>query len=69
MEGQQLNFTLAVELLLVTISSILLAQPEIIFAKHSQRLRTAASWSGMVFLCLTFCWSVILGVVIFLVRS
>lgn len=56
-----------VELGLVLFTMILLLQPKFIFREvgHS-RTKSVSTWSGMVLLCMTFCWSVIFGAVLFL---
>ncbi len=60
----QLVFSLVTEITLVLITCLLVVQPESIFSGSSQGARRAAGYVGMVALCLTFCWSVIFGIVI-----
>ncbi len=49
---------------MILITCLLVVQPESVFGGSSQGVRRAASYVGMVALCLTFCWSVIFGIVI-----
>ncbi len=49
---------------MVLSSALLLAQPRLIFRRLSSKTQTIARWGGMFLLGLTFCWSVIVGVVL-----
>jgi hypothetical protein len=57
----QLLGSFVIELALVSMTTFLLAQPEPLFHGLSGRVRGAITWAGMVALCVTFCWSVIVG--------
>ena len=57
-------FVALIEVALVTATTVLLAQPDAVFAGQSERFKGVARAGGWVCLCLLFCWSVILGGVI-----
>ncbi len=59
---------MVVESALIALTTTLLAQPEMVFHGASARFRAFAKASGTIFLCLTFCWSFILGCVLSLTR-
>ncbi len=58
---RQIVFLLLIESALVISSLILLVQPRFVFRLQTPRSKYVATYSGMVILCLTFCWSVIFG--------
>jgi hypothetical protein len=60
----QLIFATVTEIAMVLMSCLLVVQPESIFSGSSQGTRRAATYAGLVTLCLTFCWSVIFGIVL-----
>ncbi|OFZ70442.1 MAG: hypothetical protein A3K03_05825 [Bdellovibrionales bacterium RIFOXYD1_FULL_44_7] len=60
---KQLVFVMLIEFALIMLTCILLMQPTLIFAGQSDRARSIARTGGLVFLCVTFCWSIILGCV------
>jgi len=64
MPDQSLVISLAVELVLMSATLFLLAHPRMLFKPRTDRARLMITISGLVFLCLTFCWSVIFGCVI-----
>ncbi len=66
MPNQSLVISLAVEIILVSMTLFLLAHPRMLFKQRSDRARLLITISGLVFLCLTFCWSVIFGCVLVL---
>jgi len=53
-----------VELGLILVTSLLLAQPKWLFRSGAGKLAKKARWGGVFFLGLTFFWSVILGVIL-----
>lgn len=57
-------FVLLVEFALIALTMLLMAQPEIIFRSKSVRLQSFLHWGAMLLLCLTFCWSVVVGIVL-----
>jgi integral membrane sensor domain MASE1 len=57
-------FVLMVEIILIVFTTILMAQPKKVFPSKSEKLRSFAHWVGMLLLCLTFCWSIVLGIVL-----
>ena len=57
----QIQIALAIEGLLLMGTCILLLQPIFVFNKSSQRARSVATWGGVALLCVTFCWSFLLG--------
>lgn len=63
---KQVLVSLLLESGLITLTTLLLAQPKVMFATRSERARSLAFSGGLLFLCLTFCWSVIFGCVLYL---
>ncbi len=55
---------LGIESVLVFMTAFFLVQPDVLFRLASQKIRTVVRWSGMLLLCLTFCWSVIVGIIL-----
>ncbi len=53
-----------VEFFMILLTCTLLMQPRSMFGAVSQRMSSAVMAGGFVLLCLTFCWSVILGAVL-----
>ena len=45
-------------------TAVLIVQPQAIFRTASPRIQSIAFGAGMVSLCLTFCWSVVLGILL-----
>jgi len=60
----QLIFAFVTEVAMILLSCLLVVQPESVFGGISQGSRRAATYAGLVSLCLTFCWSVIFGIVL-----
>jgi hypothetical protein len=58
---QQLAISLLIESTLIVVTTLLLAQPASFFPSASPRLRAVATYGGMLLLCVTFMWSVVLG--------
>ena len=52
------------ECLLILMTAVLIVQPQAIFRTASPRIQSIAFGAGMVSLCLTFCWSVVLGILL-----
>jgi hypothetical protein len=52
-----------VEMSLIFLTTFLLTQPKLIFGKEPSLFRSFANWFGMFLLCVTFCWSVVVGIV------
>lgn len=64
MMPKQVLFTFLIETVLILATTLLLAQPEMVFSGQAKRVRSLAKAGGLILLCLTFCWSVVLGAVI-----
>ena len=60
----QLIFATVIEAAMILTSCFLVVQPESIFSGTTQDTRRLASYAGMLALCVTFCWSVIFGIVL-----
>lgn len=54
-------FALLVECVLILFTLLMLIQPKFAFHRVPDRVTKMAMTSGLVLLCLTFCWSVICG--------
>jgi hypothetical protein len=59
-----LIFSLGVELALIIATTLLLIPPKAVFRVKLDRIRPGLRWGGIVFLCLTFCWSIVVGIVL-----
>lgn len=59
-------FSVAVELGLISFTSLVLTQPNFLIQVESKRGRSATAVIGGFFLCVTFCWSVVLGIVLYI---
>jgi hypothetical protein len=53
-----------IELALIALTLLLLIQPARLFKPNALKFRKAANWTGLILLCLTFCWSVVVGIVL-----
>ena len=60
-----LRIPLAIELILLFMTMILLVHP---FVGRTPPVRKALRTGGYLFLCLTFCWSVVLGALMIVYR-
>lgn len=58
---KQVIFALVVESALILLTSVLLVRPSLIFKNQTSKVSQLAHTGGMVLLCVTFCWSVIVG--------
>ena len=58
---RQVFFAMAVEAVLILLTTFMLTQPGLIFGARSERTRSLLTMCGLIFLCVTFCWSVVLG--------
>jgi hypothetical protein len=65
---KQVMVGIFIEMGLILASLFFLVQPSLVFNKMHERTRTALTVSGLVMLCVAFCWSVILGVILTLHR-
>jgi len=54
----------SVEMALIALTSLMLIQPKFIFRQKTGKLKSFFKWGGLVFLCLTFCWSIVVGIVL-----
>ena len=54
---------LGIEALLMTVTTVFLTQPAVFFGSGPSRKVNLARWGGFFFLCVTFCWSVVVGIV------
>lgn len=61
---QQILVVFFIECALIFTSTLLLAQPGVLFGHLTEKMRSVYRAGGWVFLCLTFCWSVVLGSVL-----
>lgn len=57
----QLFFTLFIEFFLVFLTGILFHRPKLIFGVWSDKYKVYLITGGVIFLCITFCWSFLLG--------
>lgn len=62
--SKQMWVTLGIEGILVLITLFLLTEPGGIWSNRNPSLRMALRAGGMLFLCIMFCWSFILGCLI-----
>jgi hypothetical protein len=58
---KQVIFALVVEAALILLTSLLLVQPRLIFTNQNTKISQLTQIGGGLFLCVTFCWSVVLG--------
>lgn len=61
---EQVILAKAIEIILMVMTSILLIQPKVIF--RVSKPRPVFTWGGMLLLCITFCWSVVFGAILFM---
>jgi hypothetical protein len=61
---KQVMLAFMVEFFMILMTTVLLLQPRSIFGAITPRMSSAAMGSGLILLCLTFCWSVIFGAVL-----
>lgn len=54
----------SLESVLILVTTLALTQPKFFFRANSPRLQSLVNWVGMFLLCVTFCWSVVLGIVL-----
>jgi len=59
--SRNLVYAVLIQLGLIVVTSILLAQPAMMFPAGSERMRSFMKAGGWLFLCVTFCWSVVVG--------
>ena len=62
--SEQVAIAMFMESLLVSVTALLLLQPKAVFT--SPKAMKVATWSGLVLLCITFCWSVVVGCILYL---
>ncbi|NBU21862.1 hypothetical protein EBS43_10720 [bacterium] len=55
-----------IELVLIVLTSVFLTQPKLIFGSGPSRVQSVAYGAGLICFCLTFCWSVVLGILLHL---
>jgi hypothetical protein len=58
---KQLILGAVFEVLLIAATCLMLLQPRALFQPSSEQVRSTVRIGGFVFLCITFCWSVVLG--------
>ena len=58
---KQVLFSMIVEAGMILLTTFMLTQPALVFGKRSESVRSMARAGGLFLLCLTFCWSVVLG--------
>ncbi len=56
--------SLVVESVFIVLTNLFLVQPKIIFGQNSQKARPWLKWVGLVLLSITFCWSIVVGIVL-----
>lgn len=61
---RQVLFALLIESSLIALTALLLTRPKMIFPNSSERGRLATWVGGLICLCITFCWSVVLGCIL-----
>ena len=61
---KQVLFCILIESVLMTLTVILLVQPQFIIKKPQKKTINLMSYLGFGFLSLTFCWSFVLGCVL-----
>jgi len=66
--SKQLIVTLAVEAFLVFLTLFLLSEPGWMVKAKNEGTQAAFRAGGLLFLCVTFCWSFILGCIIAIQR-
>lgn len=59
--SKQMLFALVLECWLMLLTILMLTQPSFLFRFKSDQAQNAVTISGFFLLCLTFCWSVVLG--------
>ncbi len=57
-------YTILIESTLVAITVIFLVQPKFILNVSSEKIQKVFTVTGLVLLCITFCWSFILGCIL-----
>jgi hypothetical protein len=57
-------FTLLVELAFISLTAYLLTRPKKMIQGQTLSVPSFFQWTGMFFLCVTFCWSVVFGIVL-----
>ncbi len=57
-------FVLGIEMAFIFLTTLFLIQPRMIFKKVPLPIQLLFKWCGMFFLGLTFCWSIVVGVVL-----
>ena len=53
-----------VEASLILVTTLLLTQPKWLFRTSHGKSIKSAKWGGLFFLAVTFCWSIIVGVIL-----
>lgn len=62
--SKQMLFACVLEGWLMILTVLMLTQPSFLFRFKSDQARNTVTISGALLLCLTFCWSVVLGCMI-----
>jgi hypothetical protein len=62
--SHQIFVAVFIELVMIFLTLLLLDVPNLAFRFRSPGAQSAVRGAGMIMLCLTFCWSVILGCVL-----
>ncbi len=57
-------FAFGVELVLVLLTLLFLVRPRLFFKSESAALHLTLHWIGVIFFCLLFVWSVVVGVLV-----
>ncbi len=57
------GFSVFIEIMMIGLSTLLLTQPKFFFRLASPKMTRVLTWVGLIVLVLTFCWSVVLGIV------
>jgi hypothetical protein len=53
----------SVEALLIVLTNLFLIKPAFLFRTENHRKSKVGRWGGLFFLCITFLWSVVVGMV------
>ena len=59
-----LILVLAVELALIVLTTLFLFQPKSLFGIKLDRMKMTFRWGGLLLLCVTFFWSIIIGIIL-----
>ena len=61
---QSVVYTMGIEFGLILITTVILSKPTFLIRMFKARFKTAATWGGAILVLATFCWSMVLGIVL-----